>query len=525
LLRQRTAPNDNNQEGALMHGKLIKFWLVIGLVLSAASLISIPASSVISLSGRGAQGLAISISPPASCSQPVDDQWIGKVSRIRWVDYSSPNPHPDGGYYQPMPESIYQDLLTLKKASFTGLITYGSAGIMGKQFLAIAQTLGYQGVIMGIWNPNAQDELNNAINAAGMPLVLGYGIGNEGLSGPRDRYTVTELCSSISRLRISTGKPAATSEDIEAYYRQPELLSIGDWLFPISHPYWHFTKYALDAIQWEKDQYAALRLRTDRYIFFKEVGLPTAGAYGLSEANQELYYRGLADTEVPFAYFEGFDQPTKTQASVEPHWGIFHSDLEPKLIAWDLMGYRLFTPEINSANFMQECSKSNGASCSMDATGTTFLVGRGLQGRQYSASLSFNTSGLPDGVVITSVKLKIRSAGVAGRDPLNNHQNLIVDICRPPTFKTGRTQAVNARVSVNCNESVGILDKNPNSGWYTVDFLPAALQSINLSGSTLFRLRMGEVPIQDSSRAYIKFYSGEDADPNSPLLMVKYSLP
>ncbi len=508
-----------------MDRKTIKKWLVIGLALSAASLVSIPASSVISLSGRGVQESALSTSLPVNCSQPVDATWIEKVSRIRWVDYSSPNPNPDGGYYQPTPESIYQDLLTLKKANFTGLITYGSAGIMGKQFLAIAQSLGYQGVIMGIWNPNAQDELNNAMNAAGMPIVLGYSIGNEGLSGPRDRYTVSELCSAISGLRTSTGKPATTSEDIEAYYRQPELLSIGDWLFPISHPYWHFTKYALDAIQWEQDQYAALRQRTGGYIFFKEVGLPTAGAYGLSEANQELYYRGLAQTEVPFAYFEGFDQPSKTQASVEPHWGIFHSDLEPKLIAWDLMGYRLFTPEDTSANPGQGCSKVNGEGCSLDAAGTTILVGRGLQGRLYSASLSFNTAGLPDGAVVTSVKLKVRSAGVAGRDPLNNQQNLTVDICRPPTLKTGRTQAVNARVSVNCNESVGIFDKNPNSGWYTVDFLPAALQSINLTGSTQFRLRMSEPPSQGATRAYIKFYSGEAADPNSPTLMVKYSLP
>jgi exo-beta-1,3-glucanase (GH17 family) len=508
-----------------VHQKIFLPWLIIGLVLSAASLVCIPASSVLSLTGRGAQESAISISPPANCSQPVDVNWIEKVNRIRWVDYSSPNPNPDGGYYQPTPESIYQDLLTLKKANFTGLITYGSAGIMGKQFLAIAQSLGYQGVIMGIWNPNALDELNNAINAAGMPIVLGYSIGNEGLSGPRDRYTISELCSAISGLRASTGKPATTSEDIEAYCRQPELLSIGDWLFPISHPYWHFTKYALDAIQWEQDQFAALRDRTEHYIFFKEVGLPTAGAYGLSEANQELYYRGLAQTEVPFAYFEGFDQPSKTQASVEPHWGIFHSDLKPKLIAWDLMGYRLFTPEDNSANTGQGCSKANGASCSLDATGTTFLVGKGLEGRQYSASLSFNTSGLQDGAVVTSIKLKVRSAGVAGRDPLNNRQNLTVDICRPPTLKTGRTQAVNARVSVNCNEGVGILVRNPNSGWYTVDFQPAALQSINLSGSTQFRLRMSEPASQDASRAYIKFYSGEAADPNSPVLMVKYSLP
>jgi exo-beta-1,3-glucanase (GH17 family) len=495
------------------------------LFLSIASLLWLPASSVISQPGHGAQQSALTVSPPADCSQPVDEQWIGKVSRIRWVDYSSPNPNSGGGYYQPTPDSIYRDLLTLKKANFTGLITYGSAGIMGKQFLTIAESLGYQGVIMGIWNPDAQDELNNAVNAANLPIVLGYGVGNEGLSGPRDRYSIAELCSAIAGLRRSTGKPASTSEDIEAYYRQPELLTVGDWVFAISHPYWHFTKYPLDAIQWERDQYAALLERTDRYIFFKEVGLPSAGAYGLSEANQDLYYRGLAETEVPFAYFEGFDQPSKTQASVEPHWGIFYSDLTPKLLAWDLMGYRLFTPEATPGSPGQECSRSNGGGCSVEPSGAMFLVGKGLQDRQYSASLSFNTAGLPDGATITSVKLKVRSAGVAGRDPLKDHQTLTVDICQPPVYQTGRAQAVKARRGANCNDDVGILDKTPNSGWYTVDFLPAALQSINLRGSTQFRLRISVAPDQDAARAYIKFYRGEEGDPNSPTLMVKYSLP
>jgi hypothetical protein len=38
---------------------------------------------------------------------------------------------------------------------------------------------------------------------------------------------------------------------------------------------------------------------------------------------------------------------------------------------------------------------------------------------------------------------------------------------------------------------------------------------------------MGDAPKPDASRAYIKFYSGE-VDPrgsNSPILLVKYSLP
>ncbi len=144
---------------------------------------------------------------PANCSLPASQSWVEKVNRIRWVAYSSPNPNPDQGFYQPTTDTVYQDLTSLRKANFTGLITYASAGIMGKQFLDIAQSLGFKGIIMGIWSPTNQDELNNAKNAASSPIVLGYSIGNEGLSGARDRYSITSLCSAIADLRAATGKP------------------------------------------------------------------------------------------------------------------------------------------------------------------------------------------------------------------------------------------------------------------------------------------------------------------------------
>ena len=280
------------------------------LVCSGVAVLGTPASTAIVPSGALPDTSAFIDqfdAIPATCSQPVDKAWIQKVESIQWVAYSSPNPEPGTGYYRPSAEAIYKDLLALKKAGFTGLITYASSGIMGRQFLTIATELDYQGVIMGVWSPDGTDELSNAENAASLPIVLGYSIGNEGLGDSHPRYSVLELCSAITSLRSRTGKPVATSEDIEFYYRWPGLLSVGDWLFPIAHPYWHFTKYAPDAVQWEQDQYVAIRARTDRYVFFKEVGLPTSGAAGLSEANQDAYYRALAQTDVRFAYFEGFD--------------------------------------------------------------------------------------------------------------------------------------------------------------------------------------------------------------------------
>jgi len=67
------------------------------------------------------------------------------------------------------------------------LITYGALGVMGKPFLTIAQELGYKGVILGLWSPTNKAEFRTALDAADLPIVLGYNIGNEGLSGRRDR--------------------------------------------------------------------------------------------------------------------------------------------------------------------------------------------------------------------------------------------------------------------------------------------------------------------------------------------------
>ena len=462
---------------------------------------------------------------PADCSVPASQSWVEKINRIRWVTYSSPNPNPDQGFYQPTAETIYQDLTALRKAQFTGLITYASAGIMGKQFLDIAQSLGFKGIIMGIWSPTNQDELNNAKSAASSPIVLGYSIGNEALSGARDRYSISGLCSAISDLRTSTGRPVSTSEDIETYYWRPELLSVGDWLFPIAHPYWHFIKYPQDAIQWEQTQYAALLDKTNRFVFFKEVGLPTAGAFGLSETNQDLYYRGLAETDVRFAYFEAFDQSSKIHASIEPYWGIFHSNLDPKLLAWNLMGYRLFTSDNTSNNWTQECSGSSGKDCSDNTNGTMLLVGKGLRDREYRSFLEFNTSGLPDNAIITSVKLKVKAMSAVGINPLNNQHDLMVDICTLPVDKTIRYQMLNFRVGLTCNNNLGGFGKTPNSGRYIADFSPGAFQSVNLTGVTRFRLRISELENIDAARAYLMLDSGGVGYPNSPILLVRYTIP
>ncbi len=270
---------------------------------------------------------------PTPTAKPVN--WEERLSRMVWVAYSPTNADPNKGVEATL-ESIRADLAVLRQAGFTGLVTYGSTGVMGREFPTLAQSLGFQGLIMGIWDPSNQEEITAAKAAAQIPIVLGFCVGNEGLG---QRYQMPVLSAIMQDLRKITDKPVVTTEEIDDYTDET-LLQLGDWIFPNAHPYFHNQLEPSAAVRWTKAAYDDFKRRTDRFVMFKEVGLPTAGdpQGRLSEAAQEQYYQELAKANVRFVYFEAFDQPWKTHLPIEPYWGIFHSDRSPKRVGWRLMG-------------------------------------------------------------------------------------------------------------------------------------------------------------------------------------------
>ena len=175
------------------------------------------------------------------------------------------------------------------------------------------------------------------------PIVLGYCIGNEGLNA---RYSLKALAASIEGLREATGKPVTTAEQIE-HYENVELLRLGDWVFPTVHPYFHRKLEPNEAVRWTVGAYTRLKQKSDRFVLFKEVGLPTAGnsKENLSETNQDKYYLDLAKTPVHFVYFEAFDQPWKKHLPIEPYWGVFRADRSAKAL-----GLRLLTSETRAGD-------------------------------------------------------------------------------------------------------------------------------------------------------------------------------
>lgn len=279
-------------------------------------------------------------SGPLFSQQFDSEKWEDQISRIVWVAYSPTSANPTKGLEATL-ESAREDLIALRKTGFTGLVTYGSTGTIGRELTALAESLGFKGAILGVWDPKSKEEIVAAKAQAKSPILLGYCVGNEGLG---KRYQLAELKRVIDDLRVTTGKPVTTTEEIDDYIDN-ELLDTGDWTFPNAHPYFHGVLDPDLAVEWTMGAFDEIKRRSKRPVIFKEVGLPTAGdSQGkLSEASQRRYYHGLSKTSVKFVYFEAFDQPWKTHLPVEPHWGILRSDRSPKLLAARLIGDDLST--------------------------------------------------------------------------------------------------------------------------------------------------------------------------------------
>lgn len=276
--------------------------------------------------------------PPAPADQ---------LKRLCWVAYSPTNFDPTTSPVRwPSEEDVREDLRVLRSASFNGLVTYGSnypgPGGPGRtlDIVGLTQSAGFEGMIVGVWNPGDENELKAAEQAGPHSVVVGYCVGNEGLGV---RYDLKTLTSAMERLRRATNKPVSTSEEVGDYAQNSPLWGIADWTFPNAHPYFANLRDPREAAQWTESIFRTLRAVSDKPLIFKEVGLPSAGDPGLDESRQARYYQLLRESEVAYVVFEAFDAPWKhlrppsrNGADPEPHWGVFTSTRQPKAAAADI---------------------------------------------------------------------------------------------------------------------------------------------------------------------------------------------
>jgi hypothetical protein len=174
--------------------------------------------------------------------------------------------------------------------------------------------------------------------------------------------------------------------------------------------------------------------------------------------------------------------------------------------------------------YVIESGENSNLGGGINATAATFYVGDNAEDRQFRTILDFNTSSLPDGAVIFRATLKVKKLSVTGTDPFLTHQNLFVDI-KGGTFGLGALEVKDYQAAASL-DAAGIIPTAVVDNWFSSALTEPALQFINKTGSTQFRLRFQVDDNDDMAADTVKFYSGDTATlANRPVLVIEYYLP
>jgi len=195
-------------------------------------------------------------------------------------------------------------------------------------------------IIVGIWNPNNNAEITNAISLQN--YVNGYCIGHNGL---KNEYSIIDLERSINIVRNSTNKPISTTVPIKYYTKDKELINLVDWIFPDGNLTIH------DSVNVEQDVYdlVVLTKKLDKVnienkpILLKMIIYPHDSVINASEENQSLFYSKLLDcikgnrcempSNVSISFYGLYDPYWKCVPPFyfwEPYTGLIDSNAKPR---------------------------------------------------------------------------------------------------------------------------------------------------------------------------------------------------
>jgi len=175
-----------------------------------------------------------------------------------------------------------------------------------------------------------------------------------------------------------------------------------------------------------------------------------------------------------------------------------------------------------SDGWVLESSETSGVGGTKDNAASTIQLGDDPANKQYRAILSFDTSTLPAGAVITSVTLKFKHAGVVGTLPFGaTHGNLLVDICKGVFSGLAALQRNDFNIACSKNTALAYTDVTVNN-WYSKSFKSVNFQFINPTGKTQFRLRFGKDDNNDLGADFLKIFSGNAVEANRPQLIIEY---
>lgn len=265
------------------------------------------------------------------------------IQESRFIAYTPRSFSIKGEKVSPGTRSGIRKDLEILHPYFNGVITYSA--INGVEHVAeVASNLKYRSVIMGIWDPSSEIEINNVLQAFHKypDLVSAVVVGNEGIY--TKRYTTVDVQQAIIRIKkMAPSLPVTTSEPFYLYLtpEYSDFFRSHDLLMPNIHPVFEkwFTPNKLEdgvsmVLNIIKELQTAYRLP----VLIKETGLPSGeAAQGYSQAGQARFWNELTNRfpsspTLGFAYFEAFDTPWKPALMAtefpgnhtkEAYWGLY----------------------------------------------------------------------------------------------------------------------------------------------------------------------------------------------------------
>ena len=269
----------------------------------------------------------------------------------RFVSYTPRNfSVVNGQPRQASPADISEDLKLLRK-DFDCLITYSCAN--GLDYIPeSAAKLNYMALIIGIWDPTSDIEMQRAVHLAikYSRLIVAIAVGNEGIYARR--YSPAEIEKTIAYLRKELPSVWLTTSEPFFLYLQPdyfEFFNRMDLLLPNIHPTfekWFNPSDALNAAAFVVNVADKLQSQYPKPLIVKETGLPSGPvSMGFTEERQSAFWNEILTRFVPsksraVSCFEAFDAPWKPAVMKqeypgkdhiqEAYWGMYTVEAKPK---------------------------------------------------------------------------------------------------------------------------------------------------------------------------------------------------
>jgi hypothetical protein len=171
-----------------------------------------------------------------------------------------------------------------------------------------------------------------------------------------------------------------------------------------------------------------------------------------------------------------------------------------------------------------EAHKGHGNGGSMNIVSPLILIGDDDQDRQYRGFFSFNTASfsVPSGAVLMGARLKLKSQGIIGSNPLDALGDIVIDIANG-SFGNNPVMQWNDFKAQAGQDAIGRITNLPQGSFYTKAWSKDILPYINTSGLTQFRLRFAKSTNNDLRTYTLNFYSGNAVNTaNHPQLIIYY---